>query len=60
MPIMDKGNFMQQLEELLTDFKSSYSLQIEKLAVNAEKMKAACDKIRDSWSGSCFGYHSKL
>jgi uncharacterized protein (TIGR02391 family) len=60
MPIMDRGNLMQQLEELLADFKNNYSLQIEELTINSEKMKGACDRIRDSWSGSCFGYHSKL
>ena len=57
---MDKGNVVQQLEALLADFNTKYSSSIEELTVNTEKMKAACDKIRDSWSGSCIGYHSKL
>src|SRR5438876_5213633 len=57
---MDRGNVMQQLEGLLTDFNTQYSSAIEELTVNAEKMKVACDRIRDSWSGSCIGYHSKL
>jgi uncharacterized protein (TIGR02391 family) len=57
---MDRGNIMQQLEALLADFNTNYSSSIEELATNAEKMRVACDNIRDSWSGSCFGYHSKL
>ncbi len=51
---------MQRLETLLADFNTKYSSTIEELSINAEKMKAACDRIRDSWSGSCIGYHSKL
>src|SRR6266699_4166118 len=60
MPIMDKGNVMQQLEVLHADFNAKYSSSIEELTINAEKMKAACDRVKDSWSGSCIGYHSKL
>ncbi len=51
---------MQQLEALLADFNSKYFSSIEELTANAEKMKVACERIRDSWSGSCIGYHSKL
>jgi len=51
---------MQQLEALLADFNTNYSSSIEEIATNAEIMRVACDNIRDSWSGSCFGYHSKL
>ncbi len=51
---------MQQLEALLAYFTTKYSSSIEELTVNVEKMKVACDRIRDSWSGSCIGYHSKL
>src|SRR5437868_6621867 len=57
---MDRGNLMQQLETLLSDFKTKYSSSIEELTVNAEKMKVACGMIRDSRSGSSLGYHSKL
>lgn len=51
---------MQQLEELLTDFNNQYSSSIEEVAIYGQRMKAACEIIRNSWSGSFFGYHSKL
>jgi len=57
---MDRRDIMQRLEELLTGFNTKYSSSIEALIVNAEKMKVACDRIKESWSGSCIGYHSKL
>lgn len=51
---------MQQLEALLTDFNAKYSSSIEEITHNAKKMKIACDRVKDSWSGSCIGFHSKL
>lgn len=51
---------MQQLEALLAAFNTKYSSSIEELTANAEIMKVACDRIKESWSGSCIGYHSRL
>ncbi|GHO59232.1 TIGR02391 family protein [Ktedonobacter robiniae] len=51
---------MLQLEEIIADFKNNHSALIEEIAINREKMMLACEMIKDSWSGSWFGYHSKL
>ncbi len=58
--LMYNEDVMQQLEELLADFNNSYSSSIDAMAINSEKVRTACESIRDSWSGSCLGYHSKL
>ncbi len=57
---MVKKDIIQQLEKLLADFDKKYTETLEKVLSEAEKMKVACDQIRDSWSGSCFGYLAKL
>ena len=51
---------IQQLEELRLAFNNNYYSSIKEIALDAEKMDAACQCIRNSWSGSCAGYHSKL
>lgn len=57
---MNRDESIKQLKKLLQEFEKQYGSQIEKLAVDSEKVKEACDKVRESWSGSCFGYHHKL
>lgn len=57
---MSTQDLVEQLQGFLHDFDKEIAPVAKEIAINADKMKAACDKIRESWSGSCFGYHSKL
>lgn len=56
---MDRKNIIQQLEKVLEEFKK-YSLTLQNVSTNTIKMRTVCEKIKNSWSGSCFGYHSRL
>ena len=57
---MNKNKVIEKLQKLLDDFEDKYSKPLNTLGIETEKMKNACEKIKESWSGSYFGYHHKL
>jgi hypothetical protein len=57
---LNNKSLIQQLKDLLANFNHNYSSLIEELTANADNVKDACENVKGSWSGSCFGYHSKL
>ncbi|PIZ87619.1 hypothetical protein COX93_00470 [Candidatus Nomurabacteria bacterium CG_4_10_14_0_2_um_filter_30_12] len=51
---------IKKLEKALTDFKDKVIPLLNSLKVEAKKLDLSIPEILDSWSGSWFGYQSKL
>ena len=49
-----------RIKKLLADFKASNEKDIKNLTESSEKLIKACNKVAESWSGSCAGYHGRL
>lgn len=57
---MEKKHILGKIKELLDEFEEKHSPKIQKLSLESKKMTDACETVKESWSGSCFGFHHKL
>ncbi|BCX16111.1 MAG: hypothetical protein KatS3mg098_340 [Candidatus Parcubacteria bacterium] len=51
---------LTKIKQLIEGFRDKYTIRLEEIVVNADKLKKACRRIERSWSGSFAGWHGRM
>jgi len=50
----------EEAKKLIADFKHKYSLDLNEFLIISDKLRSACGKVEQAWSGSFAGWHGRM
>lgn len=53
-------SMIEEAKKLITEFRSKYSVSLEKISATSRKLQEICRKIEQTWSGSFVGWHGRM